>query len=133
MAINFEKALGVHESALTVRAKRAEVLANNLANAETPGFRAQDIDFRKAMDNALNGNKGGLLRTHEKHFDSGASSFGPGALQYRTPEQPDTGNGNSVDSQKEQARFAENALQYQATLTFLGSRFKGLTKAIRGE
>ena len=77
--------------------------------------------------------RGGLVRTHEKHYAGQTHSLGPNALLYRTPDQADTGDGNSVDSQKEQARFAENALQYQATLTFLSRKFSGLSKALRGE
>ena len=133
MAINFKAALGIHEYALTLRAERARVLAHNLANADTPGFKAQDIQFGKALQNAMSDQNSGLLTTHNKHFTGDNSMLGSGALLYRTPEQSDTGDGNSVDSQKEQARFAENALQYQASLTFLSSKFKGLTKAIKGE
>lgn len=131
MAISFDKALGIQESVLNLRAERAEVLANNLANADTPKFKARDIDFSQALRIASSRNQSGLSRTHEKHMDS-LSTEVPG-LSYRIPLQPDTGDGNSVDAQIEQTKFAENAMQYEASLTFLSGRFKGLISAIRGE
>ncbi|MCW8878748.1 MAG: flagellar basal body rod protein FlgB [Kangiellaceae bacterium] len=132
MAINFDKALGVHEQALVIRAKRAEVLANNLANTDTPNFKARDIDFQKALQQAFSNQSSGLKRTHTAHLDSQLGSEIPG-LSYRIPMQPDTGDGNSVDAQVEQTKFAENAMQYQASLRFLDSKFKGLQRAIKGE
>lgn len=132
MAINFDKALGVHENALVIRAKRAEVLANNLANADTPNFKARDIDFKQALQQAASNQNSDLKRTHVAHLDSQLGSEIPG-LSYRIPLQPDTGDGNSVDAQIEQTKFAENAMQYQASLNFLDSKFKGLVRAIKGE
>ena len=132
MAINFDKALGIHEKALVIRAKRAEVLANNLANADTPNFKARDIDFQKALQQALSNQNSDLKRTHAVHLDSQLGSEIPG-LSYRIPMQPDTGDGNSVDAQIEQTKFAENAMQYQASLSFLDGKFKGLVRAIKGE
>jgi len=132
MAISFDKAFGIHEVALNLRAERAEVLANNLANADTPHFKARDIDFAKAFQQASSSHQSGLVRTHEKHFDSRIGTEIPG-LSYRIPLQPDTGDGNSVEAQIEQTKFAENAMQYQASLTFLSGRIKGLISAIRGE
>lgn len=132
MAINFDKAFGVHEAALHIKAQRAEVLSNNLANADTPNFKARDIDFQQALQMAANNQQSGLKRTHVKHMDSNIGTEIPG-LSYRIPLQPDTGDGNSVEAQLEQTKFAENAMQYQASLTFLTGRIKGLLSAIRGE
>ncbi len=132
MAINFENAFGIHEAALNLKAQRAEVLANNLANADTPNFKARDIDFKKALQMASSNQQVGLNRTHAKHFDSRIGTEIAG-LSYRIPFQPDTGDGNSVEAQIEQTKFAENAMQYQASLTFLSGRIKGLMSAIRGE
>ncbi len=132
MAINFDKALGVHAQALEIRSKRAEVLANNLANADTPNFKARDIDFSQAMQQALSNQESGLKRTHMSHFDSKLGTDIPG-LSYRIPTMADTGDGNSVDAQVEQAKFAENAMEYQTTLNFLDGKFKGLIKALKGE
>jgi len=131
MAISFDKAFGVHELALNLRAERAEVLANNLANADTPKFKARDFDFSQALKSASSRGQSGLVRTHQKHIDSASTEI-PG-LSYRIPFQPDTGDGNSVEAQIEQTKFAQNAMQYQASLTFLGGRIKGLISAIRGE
>lgn len=132
MSINFEKAFGIHEQALSLRADRAKVLANNLANADTPNFKARDIDFSKALKQAQSVQNGDLRRTHAAHFDSHIGSEIPG-LSYRIPMQPDTGDGNSVDAQMEQTKFAENAMQYQTSLRFLDGKIKGLLQAIRGE
>ena len=132
MSINFEKAFGVHEAALTIRAKRAEVLANNLANADTPNFKAKDIDFGQAIQQATANQSSGLKRTHSLHLDSQIGNEIPGTL-YRIPFQPDTGDGNSVDAQIEQSKYAENAMEYQASLRFLDGKIKGLISAIKGE
>lgn len=132
MTISFEKALGIHEKALEVRAKRAEILANNLANADTPNFKARDIDFQKAMQQAVSNTQSDLKRTHQLHIDSQLGKDIPG-LSYRIPMMPDTGDGNSVDAQVEQAKFAENAMEYQTTLRFLDGKFKGLLRALKGE
>ena len=133
MAINFEKALGIHEQALALRSRRAEVIANNMANADTPGFKAKELDFDQALQNVLSGKTSGLTRTHEKHYRGSGASLGPGSEPYVIPNQPDTGDGNTVDSQKEMAKFAQNALEYQTTLQFLSSKFKGIRKALKGE
>ncbi|MDH5432588.1 MAG: flagellar basal body rod protein FlgB [Gammaproteobacteria bacterium] len=134
MSINFNKAFGIHETALNLRAKRAEVLANNMANADTPDFKARDIDFSKAllMAQSQTSDSNSLNRTHDKHIDS-MSGTEMTDLLYRIPVQPDTGDGNSVDVQVEQAKFAENAMQYQTTLRFLNGKIKGLLLAIKGE
>ena len=132
MAINFEKAFGVHEAALNIRSQRAEVLANNLANADTPNFKARDIDFSKALLQAQSNSATGLKRTSTQHMDSRIGTEVPG-LSYRIPFQPDTGDGNSVDARVEQTKFAENAMQYQTSLRLLDGKIKGLMHAIRGE
>ncbi len=132
MAISFDKAFGIHEAALNLKAQRAEVLASNLANADTPNYKARDIDFSKALQMASSNHHSGLKRTHVGHMDSHIGTEIPG-LSYRIPMQPDTGDGNSVEAQIEQTKFAENAMHYQASLTFLNGRIKGLLSAIKGE
>ncbi|MBV1910129.1 MAG: flagellar basal body rod protein FlgB [Kangiellaceae bacterium] len=132
MAINFEKAFGIHEAALNLKAQRAEVIANNLANADTPNFKARDIDFKKALQLAQSTNNSSLSKTHSAHMDSRIGTEIPG-LSYRIPFQPDTGDGNSVEAQIEQTKFAENAMQYQTSLRILNGRIKGLITAIKGE
>ncbi|MFD2180281.1 flagellar basal body rod protein FlgB [Veronia pacifica] len=131
MAISFDKALGVHQYTVGVRAKRAETLASNLANANTPGYKAQDVNFEKALAAATSGAKIGLSRTDGRHIP--ATSNVVGEKMYRIPNQPDTGDGNTVDAQVENNLFMQNALEYQASLDFLGSKFRNMTKALKGE
>jgi flagellar basal-body rod protein FlgB len=131
MAINFEQALGIHPQTLAVRAKRAEVIASNIANADTPGYKARDMDFKTALAQASQKQQSGMSRTHAKHFDV-RSELNNG-VQFRTPDQPDTGDGNTVDAQVERNLYLENSMQYQASLQFLTGRIKGLKKAITGQ
>lgn len=134
MAISFDNALGVHPQALMAREKRGEVLANNLANADTPGFKARDVDFRAMMEKAQQEVSGfGMSRTHEGHMDTSVGGMGGDAeLLYRTPHQPSV-DGNTVDAQQEQSRFMRNAMDYQASFQFLDSKFSGLKKALTGQ
>jgi flagellar basal-body rod protein FlgB len=124
----------VHAQALKVRSTRAELIANNLANADTPDYKARDIDFRAALANT-GASQGGvqLATTRANHLGgTGLGAGGTAAEQYRVPLTPSL-DGNSVDVQVEQAAFAENSVRYQATLTFLNSRLRGLMTAITGQ
>lgn len=109
---------GIHGAALEVRGQRMGILASNIANASTPGFKARDIDFQRAMAAAQDGSVG-----------EGAIA---GATMYRVPLQPSL-DGNTVDLSTEQTAFAENAVQYQTTLSFLNGRIGQITRALRGE
>jgi flagellar basal-body rod protein FlgB len=131
MAISFEKAFGIHPQTLAVRAKRAEVISSNIANADTPGYKAKDMDFKAALAQASQKQQSGMSRTHAKHFDI-RTELNNG-VQYRTPDQPDTGDGNTVDAQVERNLYLENSMQYQASLQFMTSKIKGLQKAIKGQ
>lgn len=132
MPISFDNILGVHEQALKLRARRSEVLASNLANADTPGYKARDIDFKATLEQSMSSQQGvGLRATQPGHISSGAGGAN-GELLYRNPSQPSI-DGNTVDSQVEKAKFMENALQYQASLSFIDGRLKGLMAAIKGE
>jgi len=135
MPINLDQYVSVHAAALDVRARRTELIANNLANADTPGFKARDLDFRAAMARVSGEQTTGvnLTTTQSGHIGTAATadaSANPD-LKYRTPLAPAL-DGNTVDAQIEQASFAENAVRYQATLTFLNSKFRGLLTAILG-
>ncbi|MGK0441345.1 MAG: flagellar basal-body rod protein FlgB [Pseudohongiellaceae bacterium] len=135
MAISFSKALGVHEAALELRTKRAEVLASNLANVDTPNYKARDIDFKSALKNQLATSAGAshMKATNQKHFGAGSSGGSVVTdLKYRTPLQPSL-DGNTVDEQSESSRFAKNTMDFQASFQFLNGKFKGLSKAIKGE
>lgn len=134
MPINFDSALGIHADALRVRSQRAEMLASNLANADTPNYKARDIDFQSAMKMAMDSQSPSSLKaTNSKHFSTQTNSLSMSpAVQYRSVMQ-DSLDGNTVDTQIEQAQFMENAVQYQASLEFLGGKFNGIRKAIKGE
>jgi flagellar basal-body rod protein FlgB len=132
MPLSIDSALGPMPDALILRGRRSEVIASNLANADTPNFKARDFDFQSMMNKARS-EQVALNTTHASHIAlNGASGIGGAPLQYRVPNQPSL-DGNSVDLQVEQAAFAENAVNYEATLTFLTSRIKGLMTAIRGD
>lgn len=131
MSLSLDKALGIHAQALALRARRAEVLAANLANADTPGYKARDLDFASVLSGAQ-GERIGLAATVRGHLSGEAAAAGSGALLYRVPLQPSI-DGNTVDTQTEYAEFARNALQYQASLSFLNGRIRTLMTAIRGE
>ncbi len=134
MSISFNNALGIHEQALNVRVKRAEVLANNLANADTPGFKARDLDFKAVLNSSLSQSSSSgamaIAKTNSKHLST--QNEPSEALLYRNPTQPAI-DGNTVDTQQETAAYMKNAMDYQASFQFLNSKFKGLTSAIRGE
>jgi len=133
MRIGFEAALGVHPDALTLRGRRTEVLANNLANADTPNFKARDIDFKAAMaaQTEASEHAGRLRTTHANHLEPAAGAL-DAELMYRNPTLPSL-DGNTVDSHTEQAQFADNQVQFLAALRFLDGRFMGMTTAIQGE
>jgi len=137
MATNLDTYLGIHPAALKLRSQRTELLANNLANADTPNFKARDIDFRSALAEASGKSTPGaplsMAATRKAHIAVGVD--GPTAhphQMYRTPLAPSL-DGNTVDVQMEQANFAENAVRYQASLTFLGGKFRSLLTAITGQ
>ena len=135
MSISFDKALGIHEKALSFRSQRAEVLANNIANADTPHYKARDLEFSSVLAGQMEQAKNGtfsLNRTQSRHIDGEGVSLSEAAMQYRTPHHPSI-DGNTVDAQIEQASYAKNAVDFQASFTFLNSKFKGLMSAIRGE
>lgn len=129
MTINFDNALGIHLQALEVRRQRTELLATNIANADTPGYKAKEIDFRAALQQAGDMNVS-MSRTHSGHLDLNPST--PFYEQYRVSEQASL-DGNTVDIQQEKAAVAENSVRYQATLTFLTRKFSGMVNAFKGE
>jgi flagellar basal-body rod protein FlgB len=134
--MDIDSYLGVHTAALKLREQRTELLANNLANADTPGFKARDLDFRSALAAATSpaGARGTLAAP--AHGVSLATAGTEGStdafLRFRTPLAPSL-DGNTVDTQLEQAAFADNSVRYQATLSFLSSRFRSLMTAITGQ
>lgn len=138
MAFDLDTHLGVHAKALGLREQRTELLARNLANADTPGYKARDLDFRAALASAEGSAHAGTLQaTQPGHIGApDSAALAPGSteafLKYRTPLAPSL-DGNTVDAQLEQAAFADNAVRYQATLSFISSKFRSLMTAITGE
>lgn len=135
MSINFSKALGIHEDALLLRGKRTEVLANNLANVNTPGFKARDLDFRTLLQARLQEQSStSHLQTSSARHLNGLAGFDSleSMISYRVPTQR-SADGNTVDEQQENALFARNALEHQASFEFLNRKFLGLMKALKGE
>jgi flagellar basal-body rod protein FlgB len=131
MTISIDSALGIHADALRLRERRTEILANNLANADTPGFKARDLDFGAVLAQQSPGMA--LAGTDPGHIREPAHSTAAAAeLLYRIPMQSSL-DGNTVDPHLEKAAFAENTVRYQATLMLLGSKITGLKNAIRGE
>ncbi len=131
MTISFDSALGIHAKALAVRSRRAELLASNIANADTPGYKARDIDFRAALSQVQQAASPLLKTTSPRHISTAVSEPSMQTL-YRVPNQSSL-DGNNVDASLEKAAFAENALRYQASLSFLDGKFKGLKAVIKGE
>jgi len=138
MQFGLDKFFGISQPALKIYSRRAEVLAGNLANVDTPGYKARDIDFKAALQQVKNGTGDVTLRTtNPNHINSAGTTPGRiddvlGEMKYRIPGQPSL-DGNTVDSLKEKAAFMENALLYQTNLQFLGGKIKHLKSALKGE
>lgn len=134
--MDLDSYLGIHQRALLLASQRTDVLAQNLANADTPGYQARDIDFKTALGNA--GTQAGaalqLTTTSAAHQQQPGLAAGDATVQlkYRTPLAPSL-DGNTVDAQLEQSAFAENSVRYQASLTFLNARLRALMTAITGQ
>lgn len=109
---------GIHGAALEIRAQRMGMLGSNIANAATPGYKARDIDFAAALEAKMGGASDGAAVGR--------------ATRYRVPTMPSL-DGNTVEMATEQAAFAENAVAYTATLSFLSGRVEKITRAIKGE
>ena len=131
MPISFDKALGNLPGNLALYGQRSSLLASNLANADTPGFKARDIDFRTVLAKA-SGDQISLKTTQGAHLGGAATAMSSAARLYRVPMQPSV-DGNTVDTQVETAEFTRNSIQYQSTLTFLNGKFRSLKLAIKGE
>jgi flagellar basal-body rod protein FlgB len=109
---------GIHGTALELRSQRMGLLASNIANAATPGYKARDIDFAAALKSSMAGNTA----------DQAANA----ATLYRVPVMPSL-DGNTVEMATEQTAFAENAVGYSATLSFIKARVETLSRAMKGD
>lgn len=125
----FDSALGLHGQALSARSKRVEVIARNIANADTPHFKAQDLDFKQIFKQS---SEQSMRVTRESHFEAPATGTGEPALLYRVPFNSSF-DGNTVEMNIEQAQYGKAAAEYQATLNFFQNSVSGLRKALRGD
>lgn len=132
MSSNIDKLFGVHAQALVLRSKRAEVLASNMANVDTPNYKAKDLDFKAALGQAKTSLAANMKRTDAGHLPGVNQTIGDAQMRYRIPLQPSL-DGNTVDAQLEKGKFSENAVHYSASLNFLNSRISGLIRVLREE
>jgi flagellar basal-body rod protein FlgB len=133
MNVQLDNALRFHQTALNLRAQRQEVLAANIANADTPNYKARDFEFGKALGTAMQGGVPAvsLATTSPLHISASAPVTNP-QVKYRSEEQASV-DGNTVNMDTERAAFAENALQYEASLTFINGMFSTMQKAISSQ
>lgn len=123
--------LGVHGAALSLRQQRLQVLASNIANADTPHYKARDVDFHAALQRAMGETPPGTPAQTQAGHQGGVSEVGPDGLVYRLPLQPSL-DGNTVDAEYEKAAFARAAFEYRASLNFVDGRVRRLLTAITG-
>lgn len=125
MPVNLDQALGIHAYGLNMRAERAKILASNIANVDTPGFKAKDIDFAATLQN--------IERQLDQAMTNGSmpSASIQQSVKYRVPMQPSQ-DGNTSELGVEQAKFNENAMDFETSVTFMNSKISGLRKAIVG-
>ena len=128
--LGFDKALGVHPTMVALRARRAGVLASNMANADTPNYKARDLDFSSLLNHQAGARR--LATTNTRHLPLGSTKLFGAELLYRTPMQPSMDQ-NTVEVDVERAKFMDNAMRYQASMRFLDGKFSGLRAALRGE
>lgn len=131
MSLIPDNLFGIHTQALELWQRRTQVLASNLANVDTPGYLARDVDFRKALASASGGSGNLALQTDAPQQIGGATTQAALPLAYRVPSQPSM-DGNTVDAQVEQAAFAANGVHYQASLAFITAQIHMLRTAITG-
>ncbi len=139
--------LDTHANSIRLRAQRTKVLASNIANADTPNYKARDMAFAEVLRDASSpgqlstrkltlsssqGGTSGMSMTNGRHIDGRQSAVTSAPLLYRQPQEASL-DGNTVDKDMEQARFAENTIRYQASLEFIKNRVSGLVRALRSE
>lgn len=135
---NLDAALALHQNALSIRAKRQEMIAANIANADTPNYKARDIDFNAALKNAMAGDNTAAFspaKTDARHLDgtsTGMPTGKPGEALFRPMIQGNV-DGNTVDMDVERNAFADNAIRYEASLTMINAQLKKMLIAIQGQ
>jgi len=134
MTDRIDDALRFHQQGLNLRARRQQLLSSNIANADTPHYKARDIDFRQALAHAVAGKTGplALVQTSRRHLEPRGGGPFEAAMRYRTEHQGSV-DGNTVNADVERAAFAENAVHYEATLTFMNGILRTMQTAIQGQ
>lgn len=135
MTIKLDSSLGFYENALRLTSKRQEVLASNIANSDTPNYKARDFDFKTAMMDAMNASSTTtaveMAQRHPLHLDGGSFTASKYAVLRKSIQ--NSQDGNTVDIDIERAAFTENALRYEAAITFENDAYKGLTSILQGQ
>jgi flagellar basal-body rod protein FlgB len=134
MNVQLDNALRFHQTALNLRAQRQELLAGNIANADTPNYKARDMEFGSALSGALLGRVGkpiALATTGPGHI-AGSGVASASQLMYRSEDQASV-DGNTVNMDAERAAFAENSVQYEASITFINGLLKTMQQAVQGQ
>ncbi len=137
MLDKLDAALNFGTEALNLRAQRQEILASNIANADTPGYQARDIDFASELKRTLEqgraqGSGMSLALTSARHIPAQTTQLPELNLMYRIPDQP-AADGNTVDMDRERTQFADNSLKYQTDLTLISSQLKGMMNVLQGQ
>ena len=132
MISKLDKAVNFQQQALGLRAARQELLASNVANADTPMFKAKDIDFSSVLQEKLSSKASAtsLSSTSPMHINTNKDNGIGNNILYRVPLQP-SADGNTVDMDSERTRFADNSIKYDASLTFISNQFRMLLSAIQ--
>ena len=130
----FERSIQFHQTALNLQAHRQQLIASNIANADTPNYKAKDVDFRAALQGALKGSTAAvpLVTTQSGHIAGGGAPTLEGLTGYRAELQSAV-DGNTVNMDIERAAFAENALHYEASVTFINGMLRSMNTAITGQ
>lgn len=134
MNTQLDNALRFHQTALNLRAQRQELIAANIANADTPNYKARDLDFGSTLRGALQGRVGrpiALTVSSERHLNASSAVAQPYVL-YRSEDQANV-DGNTVNMDVERAAFAENSVQYEASLSFINGLLKTMQQAVAGQ
>jgi len=134
MAGKLDEVFTFHENALRLRGQRQQLLASNIANADTPNYKAKDLDFGKAMQSALSqgrtANQVALAQTNSGHLSAELSAQLPNTFM-RKPTQNNL-DGNTVDMDVERNNFVENSMHYEADVNFTQNEIKGLLAVLQG-
>ena len=135
MSSEIDRLFGLHQASLSARGSRSQVIASNIANADTPGYQARDLDFKTSLSAALGApspRAATLVRTAAHHLSSphAGAELGGAALVYRSVSQASIDN-NTVDVNVERAQFADNAMRMEASLVFINAKIKSLLAALQ--